>query len=168
MTETFLYHGSDNKNLFIIKPHNQSVRHSDEGSVIFATPDSAYAYAFTVRPRGRYRQDISRWRLDGVETPWHITIDDEAAFRYADLGGAVYRVAAEQFTLDATYDHGTPEWTAHAAVVPVDKTIFTSSLKAMLEQGLQVHFVSPAEFDQIKVAQNHGWEIVKELPIVLE
>ena len=142
------------------------MRHSNEGAVIFATPDPAYAYAFTVRPRGRYRQDISRWSFDGVKTSWHIIIDDEGAFRHADLGGAVYRVAADQFDLDPTYNNGTPEWTARTAVVPLDKVIFKSSLAVMMEQGLLVHFVTPDVFDQIKASENHGWKIVKELPIV--
>lgn len=168
MTRSFLYHGSDNKNLFIIKPHKQSVRHNDEGAVIFATLDEAYAYAFTVRSRGRYRQDISRWSLDGVKSPWHIIIDNEAAFRHTDLGGAVYRVAAASFVIDEEYDNGTPEWTARAAVVPVDKVSFTSSLKAMIEQGLYIHFVTPEVFDQIKSGKNHGWDIVKDLPVVQE
>ncbi|MEO7617819.1 MAG: hypothetical protein ABIS59_03175 [Candidatus Saccharibacteria bacterium] len=103
-----------------------------------------------------------------MHTPWHITIDNEAAFRYADLGGAVYRVSAEQFILDEEYDHGTPEWTAKTAIVPVDKVTFTSSLKVMIEQGLEVHFVTSDVFDQIKAAENHGLDIVEQLPIVQE
>lgn len=166
--EDILYHGSDNKNLFIIKPHNLSVRNSDEGSVIFATPNQAYAYAFSIRPRGRYRQDISRWTINGVKTPWHITIDDETAFRNTDMGGAVYSVTTEQFILDETFNHGTPEWTTRTAVVPLNKVIFDSSLAAMIEQGLQVHFVTADVFDRIKKAEDHGWIIVKELPTVSE
>lgn len=144
-----LYHASSNRDIEIFEPRNEYVRDINEGPVIFATPDKAYASCFLVNSDDSWVQ-ISRFGDVRV-----IAISDEERYRRYDKGGAIYELPSTSFVHEI---RGTAkdEWTSREAVRPISKTEYASGLEAMLQFGVQVYFVDKSTFMKITNADDHG------------
>lgn len=165
----FLYHGSPNKDLDVLKPMNLTVRDPKEGEVIFATKDKMYASVFIV-PSDDSWSHICAFS-SGTEGPegklerkQYAVFADKERFEKSDKGGAIYKVPAGSFNLDNKY--GSTEWTSREPVKPVSKEEFASGMEAMKKYGVVVLFVDMEMLMKLKRADDHGLSLLSELEAV--
>lgn len=160
MKSTVLYHASPNKNIKIFEPRAESVRDKNEGPVVFATPYKDYASCFIVNTNDTWTR-ISRWGIGSP--PWNIIVSDKERFEKLDKGGAIYELSSESFHYDKNEGTKESEWVSKIPTKPVKKTIYKSGLKAMLENGVNVFFVSKEVFSNIVNSEDHGYAILLKL-----
>jgi len=153
----FLYHASPNREINEFEPRVETFRDPEEGPVIFATPDKAYASMFLVPSDDRWTQKSV---FDGVNC--HI-ISDKKLFEELDQGGTIYSLPSETFETDPKRSKTGREWTGKKTVSLSDKTPYKSGLEAMIENGVQVYFVDKSTFKKIREAGDHGLSILKSL-----
>ncbi len=138
-----LYHASPLSELEELTPQSKTIRDANEGPVVFATPDLAYATMFLV-------PTDDSWVIIGVHNNlYYIAISDRDAFLNLDKGGAIYSLPVDNFYCDLAKSGREKEWVCKASVRPLNKTTVTSSLYAMMEHGVQVFFVSKSTFDHM-------------------
>jgi hypothetical protein len=89
--------------------------------------------------------------------------DNEAEFRLADQGGAIYELSSKGFTMDAVKGLGGHEWVTTEAVVPLSSRIYDSALEAMISNEVQLFFVNPSQLDAIEAASDYGLSMLKAL-----
>ncbi|HUW21431.1 MAG TPA: hypothetical protein VMW41_02060 [Candidatus Bathyarchaeia archaeon] len=150
----FLYHASQNRNIKILKPRAKSIRSSDEGPVVFASPDKAYASMFLV-------PSDDCWTSKGQFDGWYYqAISEEERYRKLDKGGAIYTFKSNTFKSDPTRGMREKEWISKEPVKPVKKEIYESGLDAMMQLGVKVVFISPAVFSRFRQMLRRG--LIKE------
>lgn len=154
-----LYHASQNKNLEIIGPRQETFRDKSEGSVVFASPDKAEVTKFLVPSDNSWTKKL-RFGKNHI----HI-ISDKERYEKADKGGAIYYLDSTSFILDKDKGGGKNEWTSKFPVKPFNKEVFDSGLKAQQENGVQVYFVDKETFNSINKSKDHGKEIIKGLKV---
>ena len=93
----FLYHASANRDVKEFEPRVESYRDVDEGPVVFASPDKAYASMFIVPEIDDSWCQIATH--EGVAT---IVISDEKRFKELDRGGVIYSLPPDEFENDLT------------------------------------------------------------------
>lgn len=153
----FLYHASSNKEIEIFEPRNESVRDKNEGPVVFATPDKAFASMFIVPVNDSWAK-LSKFNGEN-----YIIISDEKRFKNLDHGGAIYSLPCKTFKTDPQKSKNGREWTSKERVRADDKIIFNSGLEAMKENNVKVYFVDEPTFKKIKQAEDHGLTILRTL-----
>jgi len=147
-----LFHVSPNKEIEFFEPRKENVRDQDEGHVIFATPDIAYATTFLVK------SDDS-WTFKGKGNGiYFMIISDEERFRNADEGGAIYELQNETFENDPSKNMGSAEWTSRDSVKPIkeETRFYDSSLDAMVDNGVQVFFVDKEFFKKVRIDRENN------------
>ncbi len=153
---TVLYHASQNRNLEVLEPRAESIRHPDEGPVVFATTEKPYQFLV---PSG----DDWTKKVKFNEVSVHI-ISDRKRYEEADKGGAIYYLDPTTFSNEyPKYGGSRGEWTSKVAIKPFKKEEYESGLQAQLENGVQIFFVDKETFDQIVKAPDHGKGILKSL-----
>jgi hypothetical protein len=157
-----LYHASRSTEIEEFEPRAESVRDKEEGPMVFASPDKAFATCFLV-PTDDSWAKIGRYSEHGKRGPWHVVVSDRERFEALDHGGAIYALPSESFSTDPDKGVGVTEWTSPVAVRPIAKEIIPSGLQAMLEAGVQVYFVDRETFERIKHSDDHGKAIVDGL-----
>lgn len=157
-----LYHASNNPNIEVFEPRVESVRDKDEGPMVFATPDKAFATCFIVPTSGSWVK-IGRFSEPGRVGPWHVVISDKTRFSELDKGGAIYELSSDGFSTDPNKGVGASEWVSPSAVKPITHEQVQSGLQAMLDAGVQVYFVDQATFEQIRQSDDHGKVIIDSL-----
>jgi hypothetical protein len=157
-----LYHASAQRDIAIFEPRAESVRDVEEGPVVFATPDKAYASLF-ITPTDDSWTMKGRFSSDGIVTPWHMVISDRKRFLELDKGGAIYSLSANSFNSDPQKNLPGIEYTSIDSVVPNSVEGYTSSLEAMIGLGVSIYFVDEATFLAIRQSDDHGAQILKGL-----
>jgi hypothetical protein len=160
-----LFHASSNRDLSILEPRNESVRDPEEGPVVFATPDPAYASCFIVNTDDSWT-NISQWSNNpDKQGPWVVVVADRNRFLEADRGGVLYELPNETFVTDPDKGTGSSEWVSNVAVVPIPgkSVLYESGLEAMLEHGVQVFFSDVETFNRIKESDDHGLSVVLDM-----
>ncbi len=153
----FLYHASPNINLKIIKPMAKTVRDPKEGPVVFATSNKALASMFLVN------SDDSWTQKSYFSKSYVSIIADKSRFKKADKGGAIYAFPSKDFKSDPKKGMGKREWVSKEPVKPISKEVYSSGLKAMLANGVQVYFCNRQTFKKIRSSKDHGFSIIKKL-----
>ncbi|RJR26795.1 hypothetical protein C4561_03365 [candidate division WWE3 bacterium] len=152
-----LYHASRNRNIEVFEPRAESVRHPEEGPVVFAAEDEVYACKFLV-PSDDSWAKLSRFGKV------HVAVyADKARFFENDKGGAVYELPSDSFELDPKFSGSTVEWTSKSPVKPIKKIVYESGFQAMLDNRVQVYFITPEQLQSMKDAPDHGYAIIKTL-----
>ncbi len=148
-----LYHASPNNNIEIFEPRVGKRPHNfNEGPVLFATDDFAFATHFLVNTK-------STWTADGVLNGVHYYIAcDQKRFMASDIGGTIYTLPSESF-----WPLKHLEWYSKSSVKPINKKYFPSGLQCMIQNKVQVYFVDLPTFQTIKNSNDHGLEILKNL-----
>lgn len=128
--QKFLYHGSSNKNIEELVPKAITIRNSDDGSVIFATPTKSRASLFIV-------PSDDSWTNKSCfnDINYHL-ISDKERYLKLDNGGAIYTLASDTFESDEKGN----EWISRVSVKPIDKEIFKSGVQAMEKYGVKIIF----------------------------
>lgn len=158
-----LYHASENTDIEILEPKAITFRDKNEGPVVFATPDKAYASMFltptddswTIKSGYKFNEDD--------EKLWITIIGDEKRFRENDKGGAIYTLPKDTFLAEPKRNS---EWVSKTSVKPLKKDIYTNSLDAMIDNNVIVYFVSPEKLEEIKKISHDSSErfgVLKEL-----
>lgn len=138
-----LYHASPLSELEELTPQSKTIRDPEEGPVVFATPDLAYATMFLV-------PTDDSWVIIGVHNNlYYIAISDRETFLKLDKGGAIYSLPVDNFYCDLAKSGREKEWVCKASVKPLNKTTVTSALYAMMEHGVQVFFIPKATFNKM-------------------
>jgi hypothetical protein len=153
-----LFHGSGTNNLTILEPRAINTRKKQEGEVVFAAQDFALACMF-MSPRA----DDSWKRLWRIDTTYYIVFSDEQRFRENDKGGSVYEVPLEKFEL--IQESNDTEWVSKSSVKVLKEYCFDSTLKALIDNNVQVYFVDKELFEEIK---NMEWKKRMEIVLTLE
>lgn len=76
-----------------------------------------------------------------------------------DKGGAIYTLPPDGF--DPAPQVGTDVWVNKNPVIPINKEIVPSALKAMIGAGVQVYFVSEDTFERFRDLPEERQEILK-------
>lgn len=155
---TRLYHASANPNINIFEPRELRTRGLNEGPVIFATPDIAYASCFMLDRDGSW-VGVHKWG----KSNWVVDCIDRERFFQNDKGGAIYILASDSFTNDPQKGTGFYEWISKEAVAPIDKIIYTSALEAMLENNVQIFFITPEQRQAMEKSDDYGYRIIQQL-----
>jgi hypothetical protein len=158
-----LYHGSQNRNIEEFQPRAKSVRHPDEGPVVFATTSEAEASKFLV-PCNDSWSKLGSFTYDHEgksKTVSFAVYSDRKKFDENDKGGSIYTFSPERFGLDPVYAVRKSEWTSKVPVKPLSKIDFESGLEAMLSYSVQVFFVDSKTWERIKLSDDGMFEILK-------
>jgi len=132
-----LYHASDNKELQEFESRKEKIRNPNEGPVVFATKDKAYASMFIVR-------SDDAWTIKGQSgNDFFIGIADRKRYEVTDKGGAIYTFATKGFLTEPN-QRGirSKEWVSRENVRPVSKQIYSSGLEAMKSLGVKIFFIN--------------------------
>lgn len=153
-----LYHASENRNILMFEPRQESYRDWSEGKVVFATPEKGYAAMFMVPVS-------DNWTRRGFynRVPYMIIRGTKENFEEIDEGGAIYTLSSKSFQTDLSKEIGANEWVSKHKVQPLDKEEYDSALEAMLENGVQVFFVDKEVFEKIDKSSDSGRSIVVNL-----
>ncbi len=151
-----LYHASPNRNIEVFEPRAEHVRDINEGPVVFATPNKAYATCFIVE------NDDSWVQISGFNDVRVVVVSDKSRFIKHDKGGAIYELPVDTF-VNEIRGGAKDEWTSRVPVVPIGKTEFQTGLEAMLGMAVQVYFVEIQTFKSIRSASDHGIGIIRKL-----
>lgn len=148
-----LYHASPATEIEVFEPRNKTVRHPDEGPVVFATPDKASAMPHLFESKDNWTK---HGRINGVH---YILINsDRETFINNDKGGAVYELSGDGFYSDLSKGPAR-EWVNKSPVKPIAKEMMPSALDAMINHGVQVYFVDEATLNRFKEAKETDQKI---------
>ncbi len=141
-----LYHGSRFSGLKKINPKAESIRDSEEGLVVFATSDKAFATMF-LGPRA----DDS-WSTKGsFGKTYYTLITDEERYHKEDKGGVIYSLPGKQFYQNLDIGMKT-EYVSKEEIEPIKEEDYASALEAMILNEVQVFFVDGETLDKFKKA----------------
>lgn len=152
-----LYHASKNRTIAKFEPRLGKRRDESEGAQIFATPSKAMATIFLVETDDSWTQSGA---MDGVP---YIIISDRERFEQLDNGGAIYSLPSDTFDTDLEKGLRELEYTSVESVEPLEVECFESALEAMIKEGVKIYFVDKAKFEAIKLSDDAGEQIVKNL-----
>lgn len=153
-----LYHATKGADIDEFEPRQESTRDPNEGPVVFATPDRAYAAQFLVP--GDDRDSIRGYYND---VPTIVIRSSREDFEKNDMGGIVYELPSDTFDFDPKQRMGEREWTSRKSVKPIGKTRYVSIVDALIENGTQVYFVDPVTFDAMRSQEDGGFETLLTL-----
>jgi len=153
-----LYHSSANPDIDVFEPRNDTPRHPTEGPLVFATPHKAVAAMF-LAPKDGGSVEI------GVYGDRYIIIVNNTAERLKnkDKGGAIYELPSDTFPTSHSIGMQQSEWVSEAPVKPLKKEIYSSSLDAMANLGVEIFFVDHPTFKSILTSSDHGFNIINQL-----
>ncbi|XLQ19753.1 MAG: hypothetical protein ACKUBY_04130 [Candidatus Moraniibacteriota bacterium] len=155
-----LYRGMSKKNIQEFDPSlNKKYRDGNEGSVIFATPDKAFASMFLVPEMN------DGWTNKGkFGDVYYIVIGSEEHFRKFDNGGSIYEIDNfDDFYCDEKKGMGDCEWVSRDSVKPSSEELVESALDTMIENGVQVYFVDKEVFIKIHDSSDHGLTVLQNM-----
>lgn len=148
-----LYHASPSIDIDVLEPRNKTIRHPDEGPVVFAAPDKASAVSHLFESSDRWTQ---MGRINGVL--FTLIAADRDVFIQQDKGGVVYELPTDSFYSDPTKGRSN-EWVSKTAVRPSSKEPYPSALDAMLSNGVQVYFTDEATLKRFQAARDSEEQI---------
>lgn len=149
------FHASAQHGIESLEPRAKSYRNAEEGSVVFATPDRAYASMFMVEGDDSWVHICS---FDGVHC---MVISDRQRFKELDHGGSLYTMGNESFRNNNQESPSGQEWTSKEAVPIASEKIYPSALEAMLGNDVQVYFVDQDTYSAIQMAEDFGLDILR-------
>jgi hypothetical protein len=151
-----LYIGTQTKGIKEITPKEGNYRDKNEGAVIFSTPDKALASIFMMP---NHNDSWTKIGYYGKILTVVICMDRDEYIKN-DRGGSVYEVSSDSFDYNSNMGMGDKEWTSSEPVKPIGEIDYTSSLDAMIDNGVLIYFVDKKTFDEIWDADDYGKEIV--------
>jgi hypothetical protein len=154
-----LYHASPNKNLAILEPKRTLSKDRFVGNFVFATSDRKLAAMYLANNGVPVLLNVK-------EGPRIIICSNADTYIQNDKGGAIYEVPADSFQPTPQAGLEDSEVVSEVPVVPLNKTIYQTSLDAMKEMGVQVYFVAKDVFDEIVKNKNESEIVAKLKPYI--
>ena len=145
-----LYHGSPNKNIEVFEPKVSHGTGDPYGKMVYASPDLAVSSIFLAKVEGRW----SAGRFGNI--PYALITVPREQFIEKDEGGVIYVLPNDTFDTDPERGLGEAEWASPEPVVPTEKIEYSSALDAMLENGIQVYFLTPEKHAELKELPDKG------------
>lgn len=155
-----LYHASQRKYLSLIKPQSTLSNNKYIGDFIFATKNKMMALMYLV-PKG-----IPILMNPTGPVPDIVICGDVSRFLTKDIGGAIYELSATNFNKTPQEGLSEYEMVSTKPVKPIRKTIYKSTLEALLSAGVQVRFTDETTFYRL-IGNPNQKVIIKTLPIYI-
>ena len=153
----FLYHGSSNGEIEEFKPEVSLGTGEVHGPQVYASHDIATASIFMAN----IKKSWSAGEFDGVL--YAVIPLDREEFIKTDNGGFIYKVSGGSFSINHDNSMGDKEWSSSVPVKPLEKTRFGSVLDAMIENGVQVYFVTDEQYKKMSQSGKPKWQFLKDL-----
>jgi hypothetical protein len=153
----YVFHGSPRGDIAEFTPRVSHGSGEAYGPQVYASDDLATAAMFTA--------NVGRsWSTGSVGGTLYAVIPmSREEFLGRDGGGYIYRLPGETFSTERGRGMGDREWASPVAVTPVDVTYVPSSLDAMVESGVQVYFVTPELYEQMRGSDQPNWMYLKDV-----
>lgn len=152
-----LYHGTARCDIEEFEPRlNPGSSGAANGPMVYATDDIVAASIFMLDVRSSFSV--------GQFAAWYVIISEpRESFLSHDRGGCIYELLPDTFETGTVGGFGENEFASSVPVRPFRKQHFDSALDAILNNGVQVYFITPEQYEQIESAPQHGYAILKEL-----
>lgn len=151
----FLYHGSPNGEIEEFVPRISPGTGDEFGPLVYASPDIETACMFMANPE-------TSWSTGTINNIRYAIIPlSREEFLAKDKGGFIYKLASDTFSSDLQRGMGETEWASAEPVKPIEVLKFESSLDEMIKHNVQVYFVTPELYDQMKVSSESKWKLLK-------
>lgn len=142
----FLYHGSTKQNLTEIVPRVSKSKGEDGTEKVFATPDRRIA---TVYMASDYIGE-QPWSSGRYEAALCIFVPmTREEFKQKDLGGAIYKLPSENFSINDGRGMGNDEYAAKTTI-PVDSAEYVPSILTEWEKnGIRAYFTTKEQLPDV-------------------
>jgi len=153
----FVYHGSPKGDIKEFIPLTSPGTGDAYGPQIYASDSEAVASMFMA--------DVGKSWSTGEkdDKPYAIIPMNKSDFVKRDKGGFVYKLPGETFFSDPERGMGVNEWASSVAVKPTEVTRVDSTFDAMIENGVQVYFVSDELYKEMEASGKPKWKFLNEL-----
>lgn len=138
-----LYHATQNKNLTIIEPQPTLSLDKYIGDFVFATKIKNMALMYLV-PHG-----FPTLMNPNDKEPNIVISANPVHFKSKDKGGAIYELPSESFIDTPQKGLSEFEMVSTKAVEPISKQVITSTLHALTNAGISIHFVNEKTFNKL-------------------
>lgn len=151
-----LYHASTNKNLTRIKPQRTLSKDKYIGDYVFATSDKKLA-AMYLATRG-----VPTLMNTKSSSPRILIFAESTEYIRRDIGGAIYQVPRDSFKKTPQTELEDSELVSEVEVKPIRKKVYSSSISALQEAGIDIYFVDQTQFDEFIKSKNEA-EVIAHL-----
>jgi hypothetical protein len=151
----FLYHGSPKGDIKVFTPRVSLGTGEKYGAQVYASPDKAVASIFLA--------DIGKsWSAGERNGVLYALIPlSREEFLERDKGGYLYKLPSETFSADQERGLGEKEWASSEPVEPAEKIKIDSALDEMINNGVQVYFVTDEQYEQIQSSNEPNLDLLK-------
>lgn len=153
-----LYHASENKRLKLLQPQRTLSNDKYIGDFVFATSNYGLAIMYLATRGQATLINPSRSK------PNIIICSNEESYLKKDKGGAIYEVSAREFIQSPQTGLTDYEMVSTKPVDVISKTIFDSSIKAMLYNGIEIRFTDKLTFDRLIGNKNQA-DLIQEIKL---
>jgi hypothetical protein len=154
----FVYHGSPNGEIKEFTPRVSLGTGEKYGPQVYASDNKITAKMFMA--------DVGRsWSTGKTanNTLYAIIPLSRKEFVKKDKGGFLYTLPGKTFSSDPNRGMGNEEWASPVAVKPIEVNKFDSVLDAMIDDGVQVYFVSDELYKEMISSGKPKYEFLKEI-----
>lgn len=155
-TPQFLYHASTVKGLKLLTPR---LTHKSPTPQLFAGNNPEWVIPFLIKGGNEWCR-LGAFANANGDIIRYVQVSNRDEYQKNDIGGAVYRLSGKDFSSNlGTFPRAVPvEWVCSKPIVPLDSVEFDSAIKAMLELGVQLFYISQAQLDEHDKRPDEGWK----------
>lgn len=153
----FVYHGSPRGDIEEFIPRISLGSGEAYGTQVYASNDLATASMFMA--------DVGKpWSTGDVNGILYAIIPlTKEEFIQRDKGGFIYKLSGETFTSDPQRGMGEKEWASPVSVKPIEVRKIDSVLDAIVENGVQVYFVTDEQYGDMQSSEEPKWKSLLKL-----
>lgn len=154
----FVWHGSPKAGIEEFFPRVSIGTGSEFGAKVYASNDLATASMFMA--------DVGKtWSAGEINgTPYAIIpLTKEEFLDRNNKGGFLYKLPGETFFSDPKRGMGEKEWASSVPVKPIEVKKIDSVLDVMIENRVQVYFVTDEQYQEMRSSGQPSWTFLKNL-----
>jgi hypothetical protein len=157
-----VYHTSPEKDLKLIEPKPTISKDKYLGDYVFATSNKLLAVMY-LATRG-----YATLMNPDKDNPNIVICADKNDYLKNDRGGAIYKLPGETFI--ETPQHGLSDYekVSTHSVKPIEKTIYRTSIEAMLDAKIKIYFTDSVTFNSLIGAKDQAKRISKLTPFTTQ
>jgi hypothetical protein len=153
----FVYHGSPNGDIGEFTPRISMGTGEKYGPQVYASDDFAVASMFMAN----VGKSWSTGEVNGIL--YAIIPLSKEEFIKRDTGGFIYTFSGETFSSDQKRGMGDKEWASPISVKPIDIQKVDSVFSTMIDNGVQVYFVTDEQYKEMCSSGQPRWKFLKNL-----